>query len=104
MKKENQSLKKLLKKLELGGLMMQITLIKFRNGLRRGFLGRISLNEILYELDSRCSEILRHNAKYILRTFDNPDQPSDESTRAFIKAIVVTRNYYLTSKLQVMEY
>lgn len=26
--------------------------------------------------------------------FDNPDQPSDESTRAFIKAIVVTRNYY----------
>lgn len=37
MKKENQSLKKLLKKLELGGLMMQITLIKFRNGLRRDF-------------------------------------------------------------------
>lgn len=37
MKKENQSLKKLLKKLELGGLKMQITLIKFRNGLRRDF-------------------------------------------------------------------
>ena len=67
---------------------------KISEWIAKGFLGRISLNEILYELDSQCSEILRHNAKYILRTFDNPDQPSDESTRAFIKAIVVTRNYY----------
>ena len=67
---------------------------KISEWIAKGYLGRNSLDQILYGLDSQCNGILRHNATYILPKISDSDQSSDELTRAFIKSIVLTRNYY----------